>query len=73
MKRWVSEDNLICQTQTREERPVIGLWELFYPQHPLVRLRLITDAHEEDQVFCLECGRPHTAREGCRPILLERA
>ena len=56
MKHWVSEDNLICQTQTREERPVTGFWELLYPRHPHVRLRLIIDAHEEDQVFCLECG-----------------
>ena len=56
MKRWVSEDNLICQTQTQEERLVIGFRELLYHQHPLVRLRPIIDAHEEDQVFCLECG-----------------
>ena len=73
MKRWVSEDNLICQTQRREEVPIIGFWELLYPQHPFMRLRPITDAHEDDQVFCLECGRPHTAREVCRPLSRERA
>ena len=73
MRRWVSEDNLICQTQMLEERPVIGFWELLYPQHPFVRLRPIIDVHKEDQVFCLECGRPHTAREVCRPISREQA
>ena len=73
MRRWVSGDNLICQTQTLEEKPIVGFFELLYPQNPFVRLRPITDAHEEDQVFCLECGRPHTAREVCRPISREQA
>ena len=73
MRRWVSEDNLICQTQTLEEKPVIGFWDLLYPQHPFVRLRPLIEVHEEDRVFCLECGRSHTAREVCRPINRERA
>ena len=45
MKRWVSEDNILYQTQPRGAEAGIGFWALLYPQHPIVRLRPIIESH----------------------------
>ena len=73
MRRWVSEDNLICQTQMLEGKLILRFWEFLFPEHPFERLRPLIEVLEDDHVFCLECGRSHTAREVCHPANRERA